>query len=113
MVEKTAKRLLRLLETERGAITRGDFDALPQLGADKEDLFAALSKSPPSLEVVSRLTTETTRNQRLLEAAMQGMRAAAQTLETMQEAQKGSMIYGSDGKVSRLSKGDQRVSQKL
>lgn len=113
MVERTAKRLLHLLETERSAITRGDFGALPQLGADKEDLFAAMSKSPPSLDMVNRLTTETTRNQRLLEAAMQGMRAAAQTLQTVNEAQKGSMVYGSDGKVSRLSKGDQRVSQKL
>lgn len=113
MTEKTAKRLLRLLDAEHAAITAGKFEILPDLGVEKEELFAALSKAPPSRDTVGLIDAATTRNQRVLEAAMQGVQAAVQTLNALDQVQKGSVVYGSDGKVSRMSKGDLRMSQRL
>lgn len=113
MRDRTARRMLQLLEAEHAAITEGQFDALPELGAEKEALFTALAEAQLSKEVAQRLSDATRRNQALLQAAMRGVKAAEQTLQAMQTASKGGFVYGSDGTVSRLSKGDQRLSHKL
>ena len=113
MAEATTQRLLHLLEEEHAAITSGAFEGLVDIGPRKEALFATLNDTQVTEALGIKLGKAVRRNQVLLEAAMRGMQAAAGALDTRQTAAQGSVVYGSDGKVSRLSHGDQRLSQKL
>lgn len=113
MAEKVARRLLRLLEDEHAIILNGAFDDLSKIGTDKESLFHKLERQGCSKDSAQRLERATQRNQTLLQAAIRGFGAAREVVTAIGEAKQGSVVYASDGKVSRLSDGNQQLSQNL
>ncbi len=75
--------LWRLLKEERMALLSGDLPALPGLIARKERLLDDLRPGgAPETAALDRLRKAAEDNQRLLEAALKGVRAARAHLET-------------------------------
>lgn len=76
--DRVCKRLEALLQEERKALLRADFKVLEGLAERKESLVAALPKTPETTPGWHRIKTLSQDNAALLEAVMQGIRAAHQ-----------------------------------
>lgn len=113
MPDPVVKRLLDILDRERTALTDGDFVALEPLGLAKEQAQTVLAKRQVTPQDVELLALRTTQNQALLRAAIAGVGAARESVEMLRRAGQQSVVYGKDGKTSRLSSTVQRFSQKL
>ena len=75
--------LADLLDRERAALVGGDLDLLSRMTAEKEALVARVARldpPPPGLEPLRRAAA---RNGELLQAAQQGIRAAAARLKAL------------------------------
>ncbi|WP_143081683.1 hypothetical protein [Thioclava dalianensis] len=96
-----------LLRVERDAIRAGEFNALTELAAQKESLIeqvAALEPlDPQALEALRAIAAE---NQRLLEAALKGVRSAQRRLRAVINAANGFNAYDRSGQVKPIRKDD-------
>ena len=75
-----ASDLAKLLDRERKAILRGDFDALRRLAPEKERLVMSAARDRPDGNRLLNLKQQAARNHVLLEAAARGIRSVAQRL---------------------------------
>ncbi len=69
--------LSRLLDQERNAILKGDFDTLRRLVSEKARLVALTAKDRPDGDSLMRLRQLAARNHTLLDAAAQGIRSVS------------------------------------
>jgi len=102
--------LIDMLRVERDVIRSGDFAALPDLVARKEAQLQGLQGTP-----ARRLTTAremALENQRLLEAAMQGVRSVQARLSAIRQATKSYTSYDRDGRARTISPGDSSVERR-
>ena len=111
MADRTAAALAALLDDERAAILTGDYAALGPLSPRKARLTEALARAPVRRRAYDMLMARTVANQRLLEAAAAGFRAAQRT-DGAPDATPGFAAYGSDGARARLMPGPSALVRK-
>lgn len=89
-IEGLATALAALLEREAQAIGTGRFEGLEGMAGEKAALAARLGAltgaTPPALPVLQALARQAAANQRRLGAALKGLRAARQRLDTIRRA---------------------------
>lgn len=93
----------RLAEAERAALLSGRFAELAGLVRDKQvladGLAGATGASPDALKaVLARLRA----NQRLIESALGGIRAARQRLAAVRAIAEGTTAYTAEGRTRRI-----------
>ena len=98
--------LENLLEAERHAIREGNFDGLDRMADEKARLidFVAAHQvaSPAQRELLERLQTRTQGNQRLLAAAIAGVRAAQRRLDMIRRAARTLNTYDAMGRAATI-----------
>lgn len=94
--DKVVKQLETLLARERMHLMRGDFGRLATLAARKETLVAAIKDAPQDRISLEHLKDLMCRNEGLIRAAQNGLRAVQSRLS---EVQQGAPMetYGADG----------------
>lgn len=93
-----------LLETERSALLKGDFEVLTSLLPKKEALIDALSDvGAEELPELRELDVKVRRNQLLLDGALEGIREVAARLAEMRRMRNGLATYGSDGQKQNIN----------
>lgn len=108
--DSTTDRLLDLLEREKQAILSADFDTLARILAEKEALMPLLH---PSRTELQGLRDKVSRNGRLLESAMAGLRSAQKRLSILREVGSSLSTYTKDGARSRVETGRHAVEKKV
>lgn len=95
-----------LLDAERRAIRAGEFEGLARLADEKArliDLIAGhASAAPGQRELLVRIQSRTSENQRLLAAAMSGVKAAQRRLDTIRRAARTLNTYDSTGRATTI-----------
>ena len=96
---KLARRLDILLETERSALLAGDFGRLPGLAREKDSLLEGQTRldGVPRAQI-DALRQKVTRNQMLLEGAIQGIRNVMTRLNAHRRVRDGLETYDSQGR---------------
>jgi flagellar biosynthesis/type III secretory pathway chaperone len=103
----------RLLKDERKALLSGDLAALPALIADKERLLDALADVPlPNAPALERLRNAAKGNQRLLDAALKGVRTARARLETARSGGPALSTYNARGQAESHGTGQPSVERR-
>ncbi len=97
--------LTRLLEEERAAILSGAFLEISRVSAAKERLLEKLTEVPVPLADLRRIAAEVSRNQSLLSAAIDGVRAVADRMGALRRARDGFETYGPGGDRARVGAG--------
>ena len=85
-----------LLDKERVAILGGDFDVLRRMMSEKERLISAAQRTTPT-ESAARLKQKAERNQNMLRAATQGIRAVTEHLAKAGQPSKRLQTYSRSG----------------
>lgn len=99
--DDTIARLIDQLRLERDVIRNGEFSALPELVARKEALLEALKGTPARrLLAAQEMALE---NQRLLDAALKGVRAVQTRLAAIRQASKSYTSYDRLGRAQTIS----------
>ena len=92
-----------LLEEERTALMQGDLDRIGDLIARKEALFDLLAEiDPQDAPDVSGLRAKTLRNQAMLDAALQGIRAVAERMRSLRRVRDALETYDSQGRRTAI-----------
>ncbi|WP_174214183.1 flagellar export chaperone FlgN [Pseudophaeobacter sp. EL27] len=91
-----------ILDQERSALVRGELDKIEALLARKEPLIAQLN-TIDSLEraALSQVQTKVSRNQELLNSAMEGIRGVATRMAELRRVKKGLDVYDRAGRKAR------------
>ena len=97
MVERRAQELLGLLEQERAALLKGDYVDLDRIAPAKQKLLARLADQALSDAGMKRVSHAIRRNQSLLAAAIDGMRAAQGKMSRLREQRSGFSTYDRSG----------------
>jgi len=102
MTDRTAKDVMNalddLLEEERGALLRGDLEVVERLLAQKEQLIEELSVlDHAEYEDLHALVDKVSRNQDLLQHAMEGIRTVADRLAEMRRLKTKLDTYDAQG----------------
>jgi flagellar biosynthesis/type III secretory pathway chaperone len=104
MDEPLEDMILDLLETERSALLVGGFDSLPRIAPRKEELFRRLEADPsPDPASLRRIAWRIDRNQRILAAAIGGIRNAAARLDILRNVQKNLTTYDRQGQMATVA----------
>ena len=102
MTETTAQTLVDalddLLEAERDALLKGDLDAIAGLLERKECLIDALNDPELEAAPLEGLQAKVTRNQALLDGALQGIRRAAARMAALRRVRRSLETYDEDGR---------------
>ena len=93
-------RLTDLLRLEKDVIRNAEFAALPDLATRKEVLLAELAGTPARL--LLGVQTMALENQRLLEAALRGVRSVQDRLAEIGKASKAYTSYDQSGKPHQI-----------
>lgn len=102
---------LSILERERALCRAGQLDAAVSLAPEKEGFVARLAGVAPAAlgqdasagdrralrAALERLVARARENERLIQAAREGVRAAARRLARLDAAQQGAVAYRADG----------------
>lgn len=102
MTEPTAQDLIdkldKLLETERAALLAGDLETIGHLLEQKEHLIDRLNMiAPPDQPALAGLHHKVTRNQALLDGALQGIRKVATRMAAMRRIRRSLETYDKAG----------------
>ncbi len=100
-----ASDLACLLAEEHAAILTGNFADISRLSSVKEKLLAALTVTEVPLVDLRRISAEVSRNQTLLSAAIDGVRAVNDRMTELRRARDGFEIYGPSGHRSKVGAG--------
>ena len=103
MTPASAGALAQLLDREREALLHGRWDSLDRLGAEKARLVERLRREAQGAGDLRRLASGMERNQKLLQAAMSGARAAVERLSAIRDAQGTLRTYDAAGQSSDLA----------
>ena len=101
-----------LIDEISDALLNGRTQSIPSIGVRLEALLANFHVAPDSTSLL-RLREKVTRNQTLLGAASQGIRAAMRRVEEIQHAQLGSEFYDEAGQRHTIAKVSDRLSRRL
>jgi len=96
--------IVDLLTEERLAILSGSFGALPELGARKTVLFEALERARGPERELRAIAQSLGRNQRLLAAAIAGVREAATRIGAIGAVRNGFSTYTESGGRAQLGR---------
>lgn len=96
--------LLTLLEDERQMILNGDLHDLPKLTEAKTGALSELGQTTVTQQQLAHLQAMTARNQNLLAAAANGIRAARQRLDAIRNRDQGVKTYTQTGASQILSR---------
>lgn len=102
MSERRARALERLLDQERHLIMQGQFDSLGDLTRKKSDALSGLGSWGLTADRMKKISAKVSRNQSLLDAAIRGIRAARQRVETVIETAGSLSTYTNSGKKAEL-----------
>jgi hypothetical protein len=92
-----------LLERERASLINGDLDIIATMLPEKEKLIAQINGSEVEQPGdFSDLHAKITRNQALLDSAMEGIRTVSRRMSTLQRLQKSLDTYDSHGRKSDI-----------
>lgn len=92
-----------LLDTERAAVLAGDLDKMAHLLERKEELIDALLEiDSDAAEPISEIQNKLSRNQILLDGALQGIRRAAARLAAVRQVRRTLETYGEDGQKKTI-----------
>lgn len=98
--------LVALLEEERRVLLAGDFAALADLGDRKERLLAiAESSTRPDAPGLAALRSAAEANRLLLAAALRGVRAARERLDTARSGGPALSTYDASGRAETHGRG--------
>lgn len=103
-----------LLDVERHAIRNGEFGGLDQLAAKKSALLDRISASGPRPDAgaLDRLRIKADANQRLLAAALRGVRAAQRRLDMIRRASRSLNTYDNLGRAQTIGGGNSTVERR-
>ncbi|MCF6233679.1 MAG: flagellar biosynthesis protein FlgN [Rhodobacteraceae bacterium] len=92
-----------LLDQERLALVRGDLEMLGRMLAQKQELIDNINATD-SLERahLSEVHDKVTRNQELLNSAMEGIRAVASRMADLRRVRQGLETYDQSGQKTRF-----------
>lgn len=97
-----AREMEALLGAEREALLSGALGQLPALIAAKERLLPGLESAPPAdAALAERLHRRAAANQVLLDAALKGLRAARERIETARAGGPPLSTYDASGRAER------------
>ncbi|MBL4813632.1 MAG: flagellar protein FlgN [Rhodobacteraceae bacterium] len=106
MLNRLADQIESLLAAERQAILSGAFEELPLLAPRKTELFTQLQNigqiARGDGQRVRRIGAGLARNQRLLAAAISGVREAARRLDLLQRSENGFLTYDRQGQKAKV-----------
>ncbi len=91
-------RLQDLLERERNALLKGDFEGLSVLLEEKQELARALSSEPLEAAEIAPLRDGLRRNQQLFDQAMAGIRNVAARLGDLNRVRRATDTYDAKGR---------------
>ena len=103
MTEDVDQTLLDLLAEERQAMLTGRFAAFPDLARRKEAAFARLEQAGLGCTALRRIGAQVSRNQRLLGAALRGLRDVGDRLGQVRDLRDGFSTYDSQGQKSTVA----------
>lgn len=91
-----------ILDQERSALVRGELDKIEELLARKEAIIARLN-TIDNLErrALAQVQTKVSRNQELLNSAMEGIRSVATRMAELRRVKKGLDVYDRAGRKAR------------
>ncbi|OUS33729.1 flagellar biosynthesis protein FlgN [Rhodobacterales bacterium 56_14_T64] len=93
-----------ILDQEREALTKGDLNKLGGLMVKKEALINDLNAiSELERETLTQVQGKVSRNQVLLDSAMEGIRAVATRMAELRRVRKGLDVYDQAGRKTRFS----------
>ena len=95
--------LLDLLAEERQAILTGQYDQLPGLAGRKQALFGDLATAAVSVPRLRQIGAQVSRNQRLLAAALRGLREVGDRLGLVREVRDNLSTYDSAGQKTTVA----------
>lgn len=93
MTDDALAALADCLERERAALLDGDFGTLERIEPEKAALLASVTGPWPE-----PIATATRRNQALLAAAAEGIKAGAMRLAELRQVSAGYVTYSADGR---------------
>ena len=94
--------LEEVLDVERHALRNGELKGLSQLSEVKASLLRRLEKSELRAGDLERLKLRADQNQRLLAAAIKGVKAAQRRLEMIRQAVRGLNTYDRHGHARKI-----------
>jgi flagellar biosynthesis/type III secretory pathway chaperone len=103
MADPLNKALMELLAEERLAILAGEFQRLPTLAGRKVALFAKFEATPATVQTLRRIGAQVSRNQKLLGAALRGLREVSDRLGVVRDLRNGFSTYDSQGQKSTVA----------
>jgi flagellar biosynthesis/type III secretory pathway chaperone len=113
---ETLEKLEGILEVERHMVREGNFDKLDMLAEEKEAAMHALSLHSDSAQIFKeqlvRVASIAARNQRLIGAALKGIRAAERRLEMILRANKSLNSYDRLGRAKTIGGGSNNVEHR-
>lgn len=109
-VQDGIEALERLLDVERHAIRAGAFVELADIVSQKEALVGKLGGV--SAEGLAHLRGKAEQNQRLLVAALKGVRAAQRRLDMIQRASRSLNSYDALGRARTIGSGGPNVERR-
>ena len=93
-----------ILDQERQALVKGDLDKLAGLLTKKETLINGLNTiTDLEREALTQVHGKVSRNQVLLDSAMEGIRAVAVRMAELRRVRKGLDVYDQSGRRTRFS----------
>ncbi|MFT3687980.1 hypothetical protein [Paenirhodobacter sp.] len=106
----TLAELKTLLAQERDVIRTADFARLGSLVQRKQDLIDALAGTPTA--ALGNIRAEAEQNQRLLEAALRGVRNAQIRLQQIREGARGFTGYDRHGQAQHITRAEGTVEMR-
>ncbi|MBY6056948.1 flagellar protein FlgN [Leisingera daeponensis] len=92
----------QVLDRERTALMAGDLGKLEELLAKKEKIISKLNAvSELERESLEQVQTKLSRNQSLLDSAMDGIRSVAARMAELRRIRKGLDVYDQSGRRTR------------
>ena len=104
--------LLALLEVERTAILTGDFDTIGTLAPTKRAALENLAIKRAPRRALDEIATGLMQNQRLMRAAIDGVRDARVRLSALVAARTSLQTYDSNGRGSCIAQAKSAIEKK-
>ncbi|MGK7654810.1 flagellar protein FlgN [Roseovarius sp. B08] len=100
-----------LLDSERKAVLNGKLDEMSRLTERKEALIDQLSQfDAADAAMISEIQDKLSRNQLLLDGALQGIRQASARLSAVRKVRRSLETYGEDGRKRTI---DAQITRQL
>lgn len=107
---QTIELLEQVFDVERHAIRTGEFSGLAELATRKEALIGNLRGAPA--DALDHLRARAQENQRLLAAALKGVRAAQRRLDTITRASRSLNSYDALGRARTIASDRTQVERR-